>query len=155
MTLAKPRGPLTSGFDLLGDDTVLATMEGSFWREGGHVRVGDDTWELRRQGWSTFRLVRYGVDEAVARAQGFFRGSYEIDHAGRTYRLARQSAWRRTYTVLDGGVEVGSIDPTSAWSNAAQVRLPDTMPLQLQVFIVGVVAIQWRRQQASSASAAT
>ena len=94
-------------------------------------------------------------DEAVARAQSSFRGSYEVDHAGRTYHLARTSLWRRGYTVLDGGVEIGSIEPTRAWSNAAEVRLPDTMPLQLQVFIVGVVAIQWRRQQSSSATAST
>jgi hypothetical protein len=55
------------------------------------------------------------------------------------------------FTILDGGVEVGSIDPTSGWTKAATMRLPDTMPLQLQVFIVCVVAIQWRRMQASSA----
>jgi hypothetical protein len=53
--------------------------------------------------------------------------------------------------TVDGGVEVGSIDPTSGWTKAATMRLPDTMPLQLQVFIVCVVAIQWRRMQASSA----
>jgi hypothetical protein len=34
---------------------------------------------------------------------------------------------------------VGSIDPTSGWTKAATMRLPDTMPLQLQVFIVCVV----------------
>ena len=151
MSLAKPTGLLTSGFDLIGDDRLLATMEGSFWREGGSVRVGNDVWELRRQGWSTFRLVRNDVDEAVARHRGFFKNSFEIDHAGRAYQLVQRSIWRRTFTVLDGGVEVGSIEPTSVWTNAAAVRLPDTMPLQLQVFIVGVVAIQWRRAQASSA----
>ena len=151
MSLAKPRGLLTSGFDLVGDDMLLATMEGSFWREGGSVRVGNDVWDLRRQGWSTFRLVRGDVDEAVARRQGFFKYSFEIDHAGRTYQLVQRSIWRRTFTVLEGGVEVGTIEPTSVWTNAAAVRLPDTMPLELQVFIVGVVAIQWRRAQDSSA----
>ena len=95
MSLAKLRGLLTSGFDLVGDDRLLATMEGSFWREGGRVRVGNDTWELRRQGWSTFRLVRNNLDEAVARARGFFKSTFEIDHAGRTYQLTRQSVWRR------------------------------------------------------------
>ena len=78
-------------------------MEGSLWREGGRVRVGNDVWELR----------------------------------------------------LDDGVEVGSIEPTSVWTDAADVRLPHTMPLQLQVFIVGVVAIQWRRAQSSSVAATT
>ena len=151
MILARPHGLLTSGFDLVGGEVPLATMEGSFWREGGRVHVGNDVWELRRQGWSTFRLVHNDVNEAVARRRGFFRNSFEIDHAGRAYQLVQRSIWRRTFTVLDGGVEVGSIEPTSVWTNAAAVRLPDTMPLQLQVFIVGVVAIQWRRAQASSA----
>jgi len=94
--------------------------------------------------------VRGDVDEAVAHRQGFFKYSFEIDHAGRTYQLVQRSIWRRTFTVLEGGVEVGTIEPTSVWTNAAAVRLPDTMPLQLQVFIVGVVAIQWRRAQDSS-----
>ena len=150
MSLAKPHGVLTSGFDLVGDDMLLATMEGSFWREGGSVRVGNDVWELRGQGWSTFRLVRSDIDEAVARRQGSFKNSFKIDHAGRTYQLVQRSIWRRTFTVLDGGVEVGTIEPTSVWTNAAAVRLPDAMPLQLQVFIVGIVAIQWRRAQDSS-----
>jgi hypothetical protein len=152
MSLAKPRGLLTSGFDLVEGDTLLATMEGSLWREGGRVHVGDEMWELRRQGWSTFRLVRNDVDEAVARPQGFFRSSFQIDHAGRTYQLARQSVWRRAYTVRYSGVDLGSIEPTSVWTNAAAVQLPDTMPLQLQTFIVGIVAIQWRRAQSSSVS---
>lgn len=152
MSLAKPRGLLTSGFDLVADDKLLATMEGSLWREGGTVRVGNDMWELRRQGWSAFRLVHGGVDEAVARRRSWFKSSFEIDHEGRTYQLAPRSIWRRAYTVLYGGVEVGSIEPASVWTNAAAVQLPDTMPLQLQVFIVGVVAIQWRRAQASAAT---
>ena len=152
MRLAKPHGLLTSGFDLVADEAVLATMQGSFWREGGSVRVGDDSWDLRREGWSNFRLVRNGVDEAVARAQGFFRSRFEVDHGGRTYQLAQPSVWRRAYAVLEAGVEVGTIEPTSVWTNAAAVRLPDTMPLQLQVFIVGVVAIQWRRAQDSGAT---
>ena len=65
MILARPHGLLTSGFDLVGGEVPLATMEGSFWREGGRVHVGNDVWELRRQGWSAFRLVRNGLDEAV------------------------------------------------------------------------------------------
>ena len=154
MILARPHGLLTSGFDLVGGEVPLATMEGSFWREGGRVHVGNDVWELRRQGWSAFRLVRNGLDEATARPQGLFRNGFEIAHAGRTYRLVRQSVWRRAYAVLDGGVEVGSIEPTSVFTRAAAVRLPDSMPLQLQVFVVAVVAIQWRRAQ-SSASATT
>ena len=128
MSLAKPHGLLTSGFDLVGDNVLLATMEGSFWREGGNVRVGDHVWELRRQGWSSFRLVRDNVDEAVARSQGVFKSNFKIEHAGRTYQLAQRSVWGRAYTVVDDGVEVGSIEPTSVWTNAAAVRLPDTMP---------------------------
>jgi hypothetical protein len=152
MSLAKPRGLLTRGFDLVADDMLLATMEGSLWREGGMVRIGKDTWELRRQGWSSFRLIRGNVDEAVARPQGLLRTNFTINHAGRSYQLARRSIWRRAYRVLHDGVEVGSIEPTSVWTNAAEVRLPDSMPLQLQVFIVGVVAVQWRRAQESAAS---
>jgi hypothetical protein len=155
MILAKPRGLLTSGFDLVGGDVLLATMEGSSWREGGRVRVGDDAWELRRQGWSRFRLVRHDLDEATARPRGLLTSSFEIDHAGRTYQLVRPSVWRRAYAVLDHGVEVGSVEPTSAFTNAAAVRLPDAMPLQLQVFIVAVVAIQWRRSQASASASTT
>ena len=94
MSLAKPHGLLTSGFDLVGDDVLLATMEGSFWREGGNVRVGDHVWELRRQGWSSFRLVRDNVDEAVARSVG------EILTAGREAVAATKAligdVWNRT-----------------------------------------------------------
>jgi len=58
--------------------------------------------------------------------------------------------FRPSYSVQEAGAEVGSVTPTSAFTNAAAVDLPSSMPTQLQVFIVAVVAIQWRRAQSSS-----
>jgi hypothetical protein len=151
MRIAKPRGMLTSGFDLVDDSGAeLGSLDGSWWREGGTLHVGPDVWELRRDGWSGFRLLRGGIDEATARSRGVFRTSLEVQHAGRTYVLSRPSAFRRGYTVQEAGTEVGSVTPTSAFTNAAEVDLPASMPTQVQVFVVAVIAIQWRRQQQSS-----
>ena len=62
----------------------------------------------------------------------------------------------RCLPARNGGSNPGSrkarvvVDRARGPANAAAVRLPDTMPLQLQVFIVGVVAIQWLRAQSAS-----
>ena len=151
MRIAKPRGVLTSGFDLVDDSgTVLGALDGSLWREGGTLHVGSDVWEVQRDGWSRFRLLRGGIDEATARSRGMFRTSLDVQHAGRTYLLSRPSMFRRAYAVQEAGAEVGSVTPTSSFTNAAAVDLPSSMPTQLQLFIVAVVAIQWRRAQSSS-----
>jgi hypothetical protein len=85
-----------------------------------------------------------------------FRTSHEVQHEGRTYLLKRPSAFRRSYAVWEAGAQVGSVAPTSAFSNAAAVDLPASMPVQVQVFVVAVVVTQWRRQQsAAGASAST
>jgi hypothetical protein len=151
MRTAKPRGVFTNGFDLVDESgTELGSLDGSLWREGGTLHVGTDVWELRRDGWSGFRLLRGGVDEATARTRGMFRTSLDVQHEGRTYLLSRPSAFGRTYAVQEAGAEVGSVTPTSAFTNAAAVDLPSSMPTQLQLFIVAVIVTQWRRQQSSS-----
>ncbi len=121
MSLAKPRGFLTNGFDLLADDgSLLGAMEGSLWGEGGQVRVGGDTWELRRRGWTSFRLVDGHVDEAVARSRGMLSSKLDVEHASSGGELARQSMWRRAYDLRQSGV------------------------------VLAVVAIQWRRQSSAA-----
>jgi hypothetical protein len=156
MIVARPRGVLTSGFDLVDDaGAVLASLEGSWWREGGTVRSGAGTWEVRRDGWAGFRLLRGEDAEATARSLGMFRTSLEVQHQGRTYLLKRPSAFRRPYAVWEAGTQVGSVAPTSAFSNAAAVDLPASMPVHVQVFVVAVVVTQWRRQQSAAASAST
>src|SRR6478672_4903603 len=100
MSIAKPRGVLTSGFDLVDDSgAVLGALDGSLWREGGTLHVGSDVWQVQRDGWSGFRLLRGGVDEATARSRGMFRTSLDVRHAGRTYLLNRPSMFRRAYAV--------------------------------------------------------
>lgn len=44
MSLAKPRGLLARGFELVPDDKLLATMKGSLWR-GGAADSTTDTYE--------------------------------------------------------------------------------------------------------------
>ena len=95
------------------------------------------------------------VDESTSgawRLMGLFRKPRQLGPPnGATSRDVHPRATKAGTPAPAQRAPCCSIEPTSVWTNAAAVRLPDTMPLQLQVFIVGVVAIQWRRAQASSA----
>ncbi|MBV8673697.1 MAG: hypothetical protein JOZ33_09715, partial [Acidobacteriaceae bacterium] len=55
---------------------------------------------------------------------------------------------------LEGDVEAGSIRPEGLLSRKATVSLPEVTPLSIQLFIVWLAIILWRREANAGAAAA-
>ena len=55
--------------------------------------------------------------------------------------------------VLVDGRAVGAITPASAWSRRASAELPAALPLPVQVFVVWLAMLLWKREQDAAAAA--
>ena len=73
--------------------------------------------------------------------------TYPIRYADRSYTLESRSAFRRAFVLLDGSRQIGSIEPTSAFTRGAMADLPETWPLPVRAFVIWLTMIQWRRDR--------
>jgi hypothetical protein len=56
--------------------------------------------------------------------------------------------------LFQGDIEVGSIRPEGYLSRKAAVSLPGDMPMPVQVFVMWLVILLWRREANAGAAAA-
>lgn len=146
-----PRSWLSWKFDVVEDGTVIAQLEMSSWRERGEIVLHDVAFELYRDGMTgPFVLESNDVIYASAVKESVLRNSFAIELADRTFRLQKKSAFSRTFVLLEDGVEIGRMNPMKSLSRKAQATFPEGVPLGVQVFLVWLVLIVWKRASDSS-----
>ncbi|MEO5822170.1 MAG: hypothetical protein ABIT71_16825 [Vicinamibacteraceae bacterium] len=143
-------------FTVSRDGRRLAELDISCWRERGVLSVDGASYAITREGFMSgdFRLT--GPDNRViasASKPSLLRRRFEIVHGGRTWTLQPRSAWGRAMTLLVDGRDAGAITPAGAWTRRASASLPDTLPLPVQVFIVWLAVLLWKRDQDAAAAA--
>jgi len=121
-------------------------------REAGSFVLDGTTFEVGRAGWASgdFFLSRDGERLASADKASAFRRRFVIDVDGESFELAAASIWARTYELRRGTRRVGSIRRTSLWANRADVDLPETLPMEVRVFITWLVLVMWKRSDDSN-----
>ena len=138
-------------FRVTDESRPLADITVSNWREKGALTVGDTTYRVYREAPTSGRFVVEHAGSVLAHAEkpSFLRFEFVIHHAGREYTLRRESWFGRTFVLLAGPRQVGSIVPNSAFTRNAAADLPRDLPLAVRMFIVWLTVISWRRQQNS------
>ena len=154
MFSVRPHGTVKAGFDLVdGTGATVGSLAGSAWREGGRITVGAQEYEFRKSGGGRFaRADPGGAELASAERTSWWTGSWRITAGGRTYELVKPSLWRSAYELTEGGRYIGTLDRHGFFRTRAEVTLPPEQPPAVLVFLVGVVMVQWRRDQAAAAS---
>jgi len=134
-------------FAVLDDRGIVADIDISWWREKGVPTVQGASHPVYRERLMSgdFILESAGSILARARKPSAFRRCFKVEHAGRQYTVRAQSAFRRTFVVLDGDIGIGSISPDGIFTRRASVDLPEDMPLPMRVFIVWLAVILWKR----------
>jgi hypothetical protein len=135
----------------------VAELDISWWRERGELVIAGATYAVVREGLisSDFRMTASdGRLVASASKPSILRRRFDVVQAGQTVTLQARSAWSRTLDVLIDGREVGAITPAGAWTRRASADLPDSMPLPVQVFLVWLAVLLWKREQDSAADTA-
>lgn len=140
-------------FTVQKDLQPVARVDISPWCEKGALTVDRTGYQMYREGRMSGDFVLEREGSALARAEkpSAFRRQYLIRYRDREYALVARSAFRRSFALLDGAQEIGSIEPTGILTREATADLPDAWPLPLRAFVIWLTMIQWRRDAAAGA----
>jgi len=137
------------------DGREVAELDISWWRERGALTITGQTYAIAREGLIAGDFRMTAPDHSVvatASKPSVLRRRFDIVCRGHTVVLEARSAWRRTMDVLLDGRAVGAITPSGAWTRRASAELPDALPLPVQVFVVWLAVLLWKREQDAAAA---
>jgi hypothetical protein len=92
-----------------------------------------------------FFIQRGGQTLARAAKPSAFTNRFVVTFRERSYTLERKSIWGRTFVLLDGDREIGSVTPRSMWTRRATIDLPSDWPLPIRAFVIWLAIIVWKR----------
>ena len=151
-----PQGWLGWNFDVLDNGNKIAEIKTSTLPESGTLSIDGANYRAYREGMFSgdFFLEHDGQQIASAKKPSAFRSSFEITHIDRSYVLKKESLVGRSFILLEGDIETGSIRPEGLLSRKAAVSLPETMPAPVQLFAIWLAILLWRRESNAGASVA-
>ena len=146
MLRAIPETLLSWTFSLWDGDQKVGQANFDWFKRTGRLKAGDSAYRVDpgacRNG--PYRLLR--GDQVISEAQEvrrLFRNGYVVAYDGRYYEFKATSLLGRGFEVREGGKRVGRIEPEGAVTRRAQARLPEELPLEVRVFMVGVASVAW------------
>jgi hypothetical protein len=127
------------------DNTQIAEVELSKFRESADVTISGQVYAFRREGVLHAEYALLHGDHVLARAKkvSVFSRAFNIDLAGRPLELKALSFWSRRFGLFENESQVGSIRPASWFGRRVVLDLPEDVPLPAQVFLLWLVLIVW------------
>lgn len=149
-----PKGWYSWDFHVREDGREVALIDKEWFRERATFALEGVTYEVRRTSIlrGTFALERGGRLLAEATKTSIFRRAFDVRVGADRYRLQSRSAFRREFRLLRGGVPVGVFRPVSLFRREATARFPASLPLQVDLFLVFLVLVLWKRETDAAAS---
>src|SRR5262245_12372513 len=153
MLQATPRGWFSWNFVVSEGEEEVADIRLAMLREAGELVVRDKSYRVNREGIMSGAFILQEGDMELARAEkpSAFQRWFQVSHAGRSYALGAESAFRRKFVLRENGRLVGSVYPLNAFTRRCAVELPADISLPVRVFMVWLVIILWKRDSDSAA----
>ena len=150
-----PESWLTWNFGVLDNDRKITEIKTSTLPESGTFSIDGTDFRARREGMFSGEFFLENDGQTIARAEkpSAFRYVFNIEYSDRKYMLKKESWVGRTFVLLQGALEVGSIRPEGVLSRKAAVSLPEDMPTPIQVFVVWLTILLWKREADAGAAA--
>jgi hypothetical protein len=155
MLQAAPTSWWGSRYAVRDDGEPLTELAFTSLREGGGFTLGGVPYTLRREGVAGNFVLQdpSGVAAAQARKESAFRRRFELEHPGGGLRVESTSVWGRSYRVLGPeGRQLGEVRWRSFWRREVDATLPDDLPRHIQVFVLWLVLLMIRRDEAAATS---
>jgi len=148
MLIAVQKRWLSWDFAVNDGPRTVAEIDVSWWREQGVLRVQGADYRVYREGWMRGDFLLESAGSVLARAEkpSAFRRAFTIKYADTHYTLQAESAFRRAFELLSGGIKIGSVSPQGIFTRRALVDLPPDLPLPVRVFVIWLTVILWKRQ---------
>ena len=144
-------------FDIFENDSLVADIDLKIWKEGADIEIKGEPFRIYRDGMfrGPYVLEAHRTELVRAKKTSVFKRRFEVDFAGRRFVLRATSIFRRTFTVteepVDGiGVEVGLIKAVKWYKYAAIASFDDDLPMAIDVFLIALVLMMWKRSAQSS-----
>jgi hypothetical protein len=150
-----PKAWYSWDFSVIGGNRTLAVLDLSAWRERADIMIDGGTHRVFREGAVSgdFIIERGGLKLARATKPSAFRNMFIVHYNGRDYTLRKRSVWGRTFELMDGERQIGSIERTSWWTRRAAADLPSDWPVPVKAFVIWLAIILWKREASSGAGA--
>ena len=157
MLTAAPKGWLSRDYEVRDASAQrVGDIRFALWQARGTIWVGDEDRVCRvsRRGVFFGPILLTGPVGKTAQATKLsaFTRAFAIEHGGRLFILRSPSVWFREMRLVENDHEIGNAVPEGVFSRRAQFDLPESLPLELQLFIVWLAYFVWRRWQDSSVS---
>ncbi len=144
-------------FDVFENDALVADIDLKLWKEGADIEIKGEPFRIYRDGMfrGPYVLEAHRTEVVRATKPSVFKRRFEIDFAGRWFVLAATSVFRRSFVVTeepeDGiAVEVGLIEAVKWYKHSAIARFDDDLPIAIDVFLIALVLMMWKRSAQSS-----
>jgi len=151
-----PESWLTWNYDLLNGDRLIAGIKVASLPESGTFSIDGSSYSARRAGIFSGEYTLELNGQIIARAHkpSAFVNSFEIQYSGRSCTLKKESFIGRSFVLIEGERQTGSIRAKGLLSRKADVELPEQIPLPVKVFILWLGILLWRREANASAETA-
>ena len=148
MLRAVPKNWFSWKFEIFDGEVCVANLDLAWFREEVEFAIQGRTFEISREGVmsSVFLLREDGRTIASATKPSAFRRSFEVVFDQTGYKLEAVAPFVRRFELRKDFRVVGSIHPVHCIGRKAIVELPEYLPLEVQVFITGLVFSQWKKQ---------
>jgi hypothetical protein len=150
-----PKSWISWDFHVREAGREIAFIDRDWFRERASFTLDGETYHVRRTSVvsGTFSFEYRDVVLAEATKTSALRRAFEVvTKGGERYGLRAESVFGRTFELTRGGVRVGEVRPVSIFGRTATVRFPDSVPRPLQLFMVFLVLVLWKRTSDAAAS---
>ena len=141
---------------VLRDDTVVATLRASNWKEAATARIGDHDWVFaknKRELTARWATEPEGAARLRAWQKSFWSGTWAAELEGMPVETQSASWWKGTRRYLVGGRQVAESGTTGGWAPAPTLTADDSLPLAHQVFLLWLELVISRRNTAALTAA--
>ncbi|MEM8601173.1 MAG: hypothetical protein AAGF99_14730 [Bacteroidota bacterium] len=162
---ARPTGLFSWDYRVYAGGREVAFLDVGLLLEGADLDIGGIPFRLDREGLAgDFTLAFEGIVIARATKRSLFTGTFDVvldaplAETGTTHLLVKRKSLVSDHfeVFVQGGVpdepgaRLGMIRKRNMLTRRALVDLPNTFPLGVQVFLLWLAVLMWRRGNRSS-----
>lgn len=148
----RPKSWASWDFIVERDGRQLALIDLAWVREAAEVEIGGVACRFHREGVVGDFVMEVSGTPVVRAHKAAMRRRFTIDYDGHPYTLEAASAFTRRFVLHDGEQEIGAVTPKSIFTRKATVAFPDDVPAEVQVFMIWLVVLLWKRAAVASNS---
>lgn len=154
MLEAVPKSMLSRDYIVSENGVFITEIHFAWFREEGEMLIEGVAYKAYREGITggAFLFERDGTVLARCEKPCTWTRILLIEYNARHYTLKPASMWGHGFAALLDEQEIGTIKPKGIGSRKAIVNFAVELPLTLQLFMLWLVLIFWKRDEAAAAT---